>query len=62
MTTLTLEDYTPPARTGLADPNWTARDGWPKTNALKAMRDHGGGEKLMRALRGKRIKNGPMAR
>ena len=62
MTTLMLEDYSPPARTGLADPNWCSkRDGWPKTNALTARRDFGGGEKLMRQVRGKRIKSGPMA-
>lgn len=56
MTTL-AKSHAPPDKTGLADPNWCSkRDGWPKTNALKAMRDHGGGEKLMRELRGKRIK------
>ena len=63
MTTVALDDYTPPVRTGLADPNWCSkRDGWPRSNALKSMRDYGGGEPLLRELRGKRIKkSGPMA-
>lgn len=65
MTTLTLEDSTPtlsePKKSGLADPNWCAPSGWPRLHGLRSMGDYGGGEKLMRQLRGKRIKSGPMA-
>ena len=64
MTTLTLEDYTPPPpppKVGLADPTWCAPSGWPRLQGFRSRRDYGGGEKLMRQLRGKCIKTGPMA-
>lgn len=66
MRTLTMQDYTPDRpeqkKIGLTDPNWCAPSGWPRLQGLLSMRDHGGGEKLMRQLRGKRKHNGPMAK